>query len=48
MAVEVMGKQPEGAVSLWDRVLGVVAEDEEAKTRVAFDAAIGLVAQVLL
>jgi hypothetical protein len=26
----------------------VVAEDEEPKTRVAFDAAIGLVAQVLL
>ena len=48
MAVEVMGKQPEGAVSLWDRVLGVVAEDEEAKARVPLDAAIGLVAQVLL
>ena len=45
MAVEVLGKQPEGAASLWDRVLGVVAEDEEAKARVPFDAAIGLVAQ---
>jgi hypothetical protein len=48
MAVEVLRKQLEGAVSLWDRVLGVVAEDEEAKARVPLDAAIGLVAQVLL
>jgi hypothetical protein len=48
MAVEVLGKQPEGAVSLWDRVLGVVAEDEEAKARVPFDTPIGLVAQVVL
>jgi len=48
MAVEVLRKQLEGAVSLWDRVLGVVAEDEEPKARVPLDAAIGLVAQVLL
>jgi hypothetical protein len=48
MAVEVLGMQSEGAISLWDRLLGVVAEDEEAKARVPLDAPIGLVAQVLL
>ena len=48
MAVQILRFEAQRAVGLGDRVLGVVAEDQEACARVPFDAAIGLGAQVFL
>ena len=48
VAMEVLFLQAEATVNRWDRVFGMVAEDEKARACVAFDAAVGLKAQIVL